>query len=71
MGWAEAGSVSGPPQLPCSSGHCPEAATQLPSGVGVGVGVFLLGLDALGGVSQASCLQGVRGPWMLELPKSF
>lgn len=45
VGGAEAGSVSRHPQLPSSSGHCSEAATQLPSRVGIRVGVILPGPD--------------------------
>lgn len=43
MGEAEAGSVSSYPQSPPSSGHCSEAPTQLPSGVGVRVDMIFLG----------------------------
>lgn len=57
MRWAEAGYLSPPAVLQFWA--LLRSIKSATSGVGVGVGMFLLGVDALGGVTQAPCLQGV------------
>ena len=57
MQWAEAGCLS--PLAVLQFWPLLRSIKSATSGVGVGVGMFLLGVDALGGVTQAPCLQGV------------